>query len=391
MMHKLRNSYIPEIRAVLFGRKTPDTVSVNLTNRCNLSCIYCEIGKNLTPREGSLLSFEDMTWVISEMSQLGMKRLAMCGGEPFLFPGLVQLVDMANQMKVRCTITSNGMSICKLDPESLGILKRCQTRINISLDSYDEKTNTVTRGHPAALSNALESIKVLREEGIPFTILSVISKHNFTRLHELVMEAQKSGAPEVLFQPVIFASNYPGTEKLADKGRLNVEVGDAGVLLQQLDMILRFEKTHRIKTNAYRLKYWIEPYLSHAHQGNGGFFFNDVLGRFYCREVDAIIEISCDGNIQACGLIGSDVNVRENREEGLLKLWKKANENLRDDLIKKQYRAECNACCNHFGRNMIASILRYPLANRRMAIKMGKLLISRGLHESNKKIKANWT
>ena len=389
MAYKLRTSYIPEIKALMFGRNTPGTVSVNLTNKCNLSCIYCEIGKSDFTSGNGQLNYEDMVWVIDEMSRLSMKRLAVNGGEPFLFHRLIDLVSLASRKKIECTLTSNGMSVHKLDERSLQSLKESKVRINISIDSFDNTINAITRGNKSALGNALASIKVLKEAGIPLKVLCVISKYNYTGLLEFVREAHRLGVPEVLFQPVIYVSNYPGIKNVKDKGTLNVDLDHAEILSDQINKIIEFERKHRIKTNVYRMKHWINPYLGQVQNGNGNFFFEPLLKRFYCREIDAIIEISFEGNIQACGLIASGISIRNRNDEGLLELWREAVESIKEKLSRKEYPPECNACCNHFSRNMIASILKYPLANRKMLFRMGKLWIDRGIHIGIKKLSLN--
>ena len=72
-----------------FGRKI-NYARISLTDRCNLSCVYCE--------ESSLqhdkiyisddLTFENYKFIIKRLSDLGITKVEFIGGEPLLYPNL---------------------------------------------------------------------------------------------------------------------------------------------------------------------------------------------------------------------------------------------------------------------------------------------------------------
>jgi hypothetical protein len=147
--------------------------------------------------------------------------------------------------------------------------------------------------------------------------------------------------------------------------------------LEELSKILNFEKTHPIKTNVYRIFSWSQYYLKTAAAQNGHWFFHDVLPKFYCREIYAIIDIAHDGGIQPCGLRPATVSIMNNQQSGLLGLWSDATENIKNDLGNEKYYDCCNGCCHHFSRNMLASQAKYPIQNRMALIRMMPPLLSR--------------
>lgn len=57
-------------------------IDYELTKACNLKCIHCsaEAGKGETP------DVENIKRVLEEAKNLGLRRLGITGGEPFLFP-----------------------------------------------------------------------------------------------------------------------------------------------------------------------------------------------------------------------------------------------------------------------------------------------------------------
>lgn len=377
MASKLTRSYLPEISASVFGRSKPAMVTVNLTNQCNQNCIYCEIGRHHQPQGPEALTYEDLTWIIDEMAKNKIRKISLCGGEPFLFDGIIDLVAYAGKKNIRCSITTNGMTVYLLNDSELDILKEYKTEINISIDSFREDILTNIRGTPAALPKALKSIQKLSEKFIPVTVLSVISKYNYHELFNFLTLAYEKGIRQVLFQPVIYFSNYPERPPVDKKSLLNVSVGELDILMEELHKILRFERNHRIKTNVYRILPWIKPYLETAENQGRKWFFNDVLDKFYCREIYAIIDISYDGGIQPCGLSPASVSIHQDRQAGLLGLWLKATEKIKEDLDNGRFYPQCNGCCNHFSRNMLSSIINHPFKNRSALMTVIPLILSR--------------
>jgi MoaA/NifB/PqqE/SkfB family radical SAM enzyme len=374
---KLKINYLPEFFSAIFGRKKPILVTVNLTERCNQRCIYCEIGNNSKAHIEDVLTKEDLFWIIDQMAKHKLYRLSLCGGEPFLFQGIIDVISYAWKNHIRCTITTNGMTVYMLNSSDLEILKKSETIINISVDSFQNSIQTLTRRSDFALQNALKSISVLNEEKIPVTILSAISKYNFDDLFSSLTKAYSYGIRQVLYQPIINCSNYPDKNAINNKSALNVSINDVEILMDQLSKICKFEEQHKINTNVYRILPWIKCYLKAVASANGSNFFNDVLKKFYCREVYAVIDISYDGGIQPCGLTFAAVNIKENKNADLLHLWSKAGDKLREDLSNNKYPLNCNGCCHKFSKNMFASIMKYPLSNRTALINIIPLVISR--------------
>jgi MoaA/NifB/PqqE/SkfB family radical SAM enzyme len=386
MTSKLTRNYLPEMLAIGYRRSKPSMVTVNLTSRCNQQCIYCEIGKDLPSGDKNYLSTTDLEWIIDQMEKSGIRKISLCGGEPFLFGGLTDVVAYAGKKNIRCSVTTNGMTAYMLNETRLDVLKKFKTEVNVSIDSFTEAVQSFTRGTPSALRNALRSIQRLSEKSIPVTVLTVISKYNYRDLFEFVTIAHQKGIRQVLFQPVICYSNYPDRPPVGNKPQMNVGAGEIEILMAELRKILRFERTHRIKTNVYRIFPWIGHYLTTAASLNGNWFFSGLLKKFYCREIDAIIDITYDGGIQPCGLALAEVTIHAERHLGLMALWVRATSGIRDDLLNGRYRPYCNGCCHHFSRNMLASVMKYPFKNKDALFDLLPLMVLRILSAGMKKL-----
>ena len=79
MSSKIISNYLPELRSITAGRKHPAVVSLNITEKCNQKCVYCEIGNNIPSSTAETLDTGDLKWLIDEMHRIGIKRLAING------------------------------------------------------------------------------------------------------------------------------------------------------------------------------------------------------------------------------------------------------------------------------------------------------------------------
>src|SRR5689334_13381493 len=113
---------------------------ISVTDRCNIRCFYCMPDENVRFRPRTeILSFEEITRFANVVSQMGVRRLRLTGGEPLVRSELPQLVKMLADLPLieDLALTTNGILLADLaaDLRSAGL-----TRLNISLDTLDEAT-----------------------------------------------------------------------------------------------------------------------------------------------------------------------------------------------------------------------------------------------------------
>jgi len=133
--NKLQTSVNPETRLVdPFGREM-NYLRLAITDRCNLRCLYCmpAEGIPLNSRD-SILQFEEMEQLIQIFQDLGVNKLRITGGEPFVRKGLLEFLKRVNKFEGinSINITTNAVFIGDIisDLEQLKI-----GSLNISLDS----------------------------------------------------------------------------------------------------------------------------------------------------------------------------------------------------------------------------------------------------------------
>ena len=129
-----------------FGRQI-NYVRLAVTDRCNLRCQYCmpAHGIEIVPRK-ELLTYKEMYRVIRVLTELGVNKIRLTGGEPFVRKDFIDFLEMLsfNDLLDDINITTNGALIYK-HIETLEKLKKVKN-INLSIDSLQaDKFNEITR------------------------------------------------------------------------------------------------------------------------------------------------------------------------------------------------------------------------------------------------------
>ena len=129
-----------------FGRQM-EYVRLAVTDRCNLRCQYCmpAHGIEIVPRQ-ELLTYKEMYRVIRVLTELGVNKIRLTGGEPFVRKDFVGFLEMLsfNDLLEDINITTNGALIYK-HIKTLEKLKKVKN-INLSIDSLQaDKFNEITR------------------------------------------------------------------------------------------------------------------------------------------------------------------------------------------------------------------------------------------------------
>ena len=132
---------------------------ISITDRCNFRCVYCmpEEGVAWLPKQ-DILSFEEIADVVrAAVTQHGIRRFKLTGGEPTVRHGLVDLVRMLRGIAgvEDLSLTTNGQLLEHL----AGPLKEAGLdRLTISLDSLrPDRFKRITRtGELASVLRGLE-------------------------------------------------------------------------------------------------------------------------------------------------------------------------------------------------------------------------------------------
>jgi len=122
-----------------FGRKL-DYLRLSITERCNLRCTYCMPAQGIPLKpKNHILSFEEMERLVRIFLTLGVKKIRITGGEPFVRKGAFEFIKSLDQYSEleSINLTTNAVLI----EEYLTALKKLKLEsLNISLDSLIKNT-----------------------------------------------------------------------------------------------------------------------------------------------------------------------------------------------------------------------------------------------------------
>jgi len=162
--------------------KTPKSVDLSITHRCNLRCAYCahfdspaDVQEDL-PTEVWLSFFE-------ELSRLAVLNVCLSGGEAFIREDLKELIQGIVKNRMRFRILSNGTLITDEMAAFIASTGRCDT-VQVSIDGSTPITHDACRG-PGNFARAMEGLAALRRNRIPASVRVTIHRKNVHDLEEI--------------------------------------------------------------------------------------------------------------------------------------------------------------------------------------------------------------
>jgi len=158
---------------------SPQSLDLDITNRCNLRCKYCfhftsagDVSQDLAKEEW-LQFFE-------ELNRCTVMNLCISGGEPFCRQDLPELIQGIVKNRMRFNILSNGTLITNEMAAFLASTHRCDG-VQVSIDGSNPLTHDAFRGE-GSFSGAVEGIEHLRRHRVSVRVRVTIHREN---VHDL--------------------------------------------------------------------------------------------------------------------------------------------------------------------------------------------------------------
>ncbi|MCS7084002.1 MAG: GTP 3',8-cyclase MoaA [Aquificaceae bacterium] len=139
------------------------TLRLSVTDRCNLRCTFCmPDGQNYEFfKRSEILTFEEIQRIVRILTNLGVRKVKLTGGEPLLRKDLEKLIEKLSSLDLKeITLTTNGTGFVKKAQE----LKRAGLkRVTFSLHSLKEDVLKKLSGRDLKLSEVLRAIDKAKE------------------------------------------------------------------------------------------------------------------------------------------------------------------------------------------------------------------------------------
>ncbi|HZS68325.1 MAG TPA: radical SAM protein [Burkholderiales bacterium] len=174
-------------------RRRPFQCLVQVTNRCNMQCSFCDFWPNGVPSREEL-TLADFQRIAGELAELGCFLVSVEGGEPFVRPDLVDIVRAFAARHLPLLYT-NGWYVDEAKARAL--FDAGLTQVGVSIDFPDARRHDAKRGWPRAFEQARRAIATLRDAaphgGKQVHVMTVLVQDNQEDLEALLQLSKSLG------------------------------------------------------------------------------------------------------------------------------------------------------------------------------------------------------
>nr|WP_297933653.1 radical SAM protein [uncultured Lachnoclostridium sp.] len=170
----------------------------DITRKCNLRCQHCYAYKESDFSEE--LSIEQVYQTIDELREVQPYLIVFGGGEPLVRSDFVDILKYTKEtLGCRIKILTNGTL---LNHERLEQIRPYVDFYQLSIDG-SEQAHDELRGHIGAYKKTIETIKMLRKEGLQTGICMTIHNKNYKDIQEVIEFSLKYGVYKLRISPFV--------------------------------------------------------------------------------------------------------------------------------------------------------------------------------------------
>lgn len=154
----------------------PQTLWFNTGTLCNITCVNCYIESSPTNDALVYLTLADVEGYLDQLEtrRWGVREIAFTGGEPFMNPEIIDLLDASLARSYEVLVLTNAMLPMMRKQVQAGLLD-LNTRfpgkltLRISLDHHSATLHDAERGK-GSFQRSLKGMEWLRDHGITMTV-----------------------------------------------------------------------------------------------------------------------------------------------------------------------------------------------------------------------------
>jgi SynChlorMet cassette radical SAM/SPASM protein ScmE len=292
--------------------RTPRSLDLSITNRCNLRCAYCSHFTS-SGDAGRDMPGDEWHRFFQELNSCAVLGVTIAGGEPFYREDLKDLIEGIVRNRMRFNLLSNGTLITDEMAAFLASTGRCNG-VQVSIDGSIPTTHDVFRGE-GTFKKALRGITLLMKNKVPVSVRVTIHRKNVTDLEgiaELLLE--EIGLPS-------FSTNSAAYFGLCRKNTGQVQL-TADERTLAMSTLLRLNKRYegRISASAGPLaeaRDWL--FMEEARRKGETL----MPGRGHltgCSGPYSSLAVNADGIIVPCSQMGH-IKLGRINEDSLIDIW----------------------------------------------------------------------
>ena len=190
----------------------PIHIRIKPTNACNHNCSYCayrtdnlQLGADMVKKDH--IPRQKMMEIIDDIEEMGVKAITFSGGgEPFLYPYLLETVKKLSRTQVKFASLTNGSG---LTGEIAEIFANHGTWIRISMDGWDDesysKYRRVQHGEFTKILKNMENFKKIKGKCL-LGVVIIIDNMNYLHIYDLVKKLKDIGVDSVKIAPCVVSN-----------------------------------------------------------------------------------------------------------------------------------------------------------------------------------------
>ena len=162
-----------EARAAV-SLKSLNTLWINTGTLCNLTCVNCYIESSPTNDRLVYIATDEVRAYLDEIAAggLGTAEIGYTGGEPFMNPDMIDILDLTLSRGFRALVLTNAMRpMAKVRDGLLRLREQYGDALvlRVSIDHYDRACHEKERG-PRSWQPAIDGLKWLSDNGFNINV-----------------------------------------------------------------------------------------------------------------------------------------------------------------------------------------------------------------------------
>ena len=312
-----------------------------LTLRCDHACAHCGSRSGAFQRPDEL-GREEMLGICDQLAALGTREVTLIGGEAYLSPHCVPVIERLTELGVRVTMQTGGLGFTAPRAKRLKAagLKAAGFSIDGPMDVHD-----LLRDRPGSWIAATTGLKHANEAGLIITANTQVNRLNHDRLEETAAFLEARGVRHWRCQltvPMGRAADRP--EWILEPWRV-VDVIDSLAAIQEAYAHkaqrdgLPVERTFNVLLGNNLGYYGPHEVLLRSHPGQGVSWWKG------CQAGRYTLGIESDGKIKACPSLPTAPYVGGNvRDLTVAQLWETPEVRFSVDRTTDELWGFCKTC-----------------------------------------------
>jgi radical SAM protein with 4Fe4S-binding SPASM domain len=161
------------------------SMEIEFSLNCNFSCPYCYVpDKSSTENE---LTVDEICDVVLQARELGVKKMIVLGGEPMIYPRIMDLLRFMRELELEVEIFTNGTNIT---PKIASQLLDYGVNVVLKMNSFDEDVQDRLTGIDGSSKIIHTALNNLKQAGYPsngafLAVSTIICRQNIDELVDL--------------------------------------------------------------------------------------------------------------------------------------------------------------------------------------------------------------